>query len=214
MEFINIDDLSGVLADHTEAEQLITAVGGIKFDEGSRRFANKRDKYITALYKFSKSLESYENKSFEDFISDSDAAKTDVHTIKGTAGNLSIYSVHYAARDFETTLKEGAPDAALFAEYMKTVVTVRDHLLSVLRKGGAVAVTEKAAGYAEAVALLRELKEALLLSEATKCDEIANKLKSTDFEGIKKSSLEVIFGCVEDYDYDLAIDLIDNMVER
>ncbi|MDR0958584.1 MAG: hypothetical protein LBM16_05175 [Clostridiales bacterium] len=209
MNFINIDDLSSVNNDPAGAERLLSAVGDIKFSEGARRFANKRDKYVAALYKFASSLSVPE---FSTAQTNPESLRIAIHTIKGTAGNLAVYSIHYAAKDFEDSIKENAPDKALHDKLCFACDEFKNYILSVIKKAPAEALDK--APKSEAIELLTQLEQYLLMSEAAKCEEITAVIKKTDFDGIRASSLEIICDCVDDYDYDLALDLIRNIIKK
>ena len=63
--------------------------------------------------------------SFDDAIKDIETTKTFVHKIKGTAGNLDLLEVHQCALQFETSMRNGAPDKSLYETFVNTCNNLR-----------------------------------------------------------------------------------------
>lgn len=77
------------------------------------KFKGKEAFYEKMLRLFVKSLP----ESWPDFnaaVEDMENMKVQVHTIKGTAGNLDVMEVYQCALQFETSLRNGEPDRFLY----------------------------------------------------------------------------------------------------
>jgi HPt (histidine-containing phosphotransfer) domain-containing protein len=55
---------------------------------------------------------------FDSAVEDIENMKVQVHTIKGTAGNLDVMEVHQCALQFETSMRNGEPDKFLYRMFV------------------------------------------------------------------------------------------------
>jgi len=78
------------------------------------KFKGKEAFYEKMLRIFVKDPLPQEWPSFDQAVADAENTKKIVHTIKGTAGNLDITDVYQSALQFETSLRNGTPDKALY----------------------------------------------------------------------------------------------------
>ncbi|MCL2219026.1 MAG: Hpt domain-containing protein [Chitinispirillia bacterium] len=81
------------------------------------KFKGKEAFYEKMLRLFASSLpESWP--SFDAAAADLENIKVQVHTIKGTAGNLDVTEVHQCALQFEASVRNGQPDKFLYAMFV------------------------------------------------------------------------------------------------
>ncbi|MDR0330942.1 MAG: Hpt domain-containing protein [Chitinispirillales bacterium] len=81
--------------------------------ETPARFKGKEAFYEKMLRKFVDMLPA-QWANFDDAVADMENTKVSVHTIKGTAGNLDATEVYQCALQFETSLRNNAPDKYLY----------------------------------------------------------------------------------------------------
>jgi len=66
--------------------------------------------------------------SFDAAVEDIENIKVQVHTIKGTAGNLDVMEVHQCALQFETSVRNGQPDKFLYAMFVDACADLKKSL--------------------------------------------------------------------------------------
>ena len=108
---------------------------GVEYDKGLERFMGNTELYHKFLRKF---LSDGSYVEFEQALAAGDmaAAEKSVHTLKGTAGNLSLMTLFQAADDAVQAIragKQGGPELQLLAksveeEYSTSCTAIRDAL--------------------------------------------------------------------------------------
>ncbi len=184
----------------------------VNFFEGVARFGGNKEKYISTLLKFAKGLNENPLMPFEKAILEEnfDTTKRLVHTLKGSAGNLSISTIYKSALEFEKTLIENNPDKELYLELINACKTANQKITSKLEIKSSEDVKE-VGSFEERVALLEELSINLTKFDAQVCDSIVEKLKQKQWEGIDSQLLEKLYLMVEDYEYEDAMELIEKL---
>ena len=90
----------------------------VDFTDGVKRVMNNKKLYTKLLAKF-RSENKLDGLEAAIAAGDLEKARTEAHTIKGVAANLSLSELYKQSLALETRIKEGAADPALF-ETVKT----------------------------------------------------------------------------------------------
>ncbi|MDR1856828.1 MAG: Hpt domain-containing protein [Desulfovibrio sp.] len=95
--------------------------------EALARVMNKRDLYVRLLGKFIAS-ETGRAETVAGLLSggDTEGARTQIHTVKGSAANLGAKALAEAALQLETAIRDGGDTASPMADFSSTLTRTLD----------------------------------------------------------------------------------------
>lgn len=187
-------------------------IRGVNFNEGLARFRGKTDRYCIALQKFALSLVD-DVIPFDEAVSPENIAETknNIHTLKGVAGNLAVYEIYKISSEFEVTLKAGEPSRELYKALYETCADAKAQILAHIKTDDTQAGA-KIGNTAECATLLNELRSYAETYDASACDQVIKKLRACAWEKVDPTCLNKILSLAGDYEFDDAIELIDEMI--
>lgn len=104
---------------------------GVDVDDGLKRVMGKESLYTRLLGSFVKVIR--DNAVSPDFdASDSKAMIEKTHTIKGTAGNLSLTPIYESYTEILGLLRTGKPEEA--RELLQKVIPVQEEIIACIEK--------------------------------------------------------------------------------
>ena len=173
----------------------------VDIDAGIKRFAGKRERYMSSLLKFADSLLSDRSEK------ESRDQLHEVHSIKGVAGNLGIISLYDAAVKFERLLKSGqAPEKERGRFYDICAATGKAILEQFDNRGNIVEVQLAKGADIEYSVLKSMLARALTEGDISTAEEVVAELRLKNWPG--HMNIDQICKLVESYEFDEALKLL------
>ncbi|MGL1901632.1 MAG: response regulator [Fibrobacterales bacterium] len=221
LQFVDSDEISegdrlkggqqSTLSKNTDATAL--EVTGINTVDGINRVAGNRKLYTALLKKFMDNNQRFMNDIIHPIeAGDFEAAARIAHSLKGVAGNIGAERIFDRVRRLEVFLKEPSPDRAIIESHLGTIgrelKTIFESISENLDSMG-VSNTDKPNDIDPKVLLARlkvELEEYSVNSDAT-----FKTLKPWLAAQIKTEDMLALQTAIDEYVYDTAIDLLENI---
>jgi len=189
-------------------------IPGVDVKTGVARFAGKQDLFVRMLKSFVGSLP----EAFASFaalnLSDAEChakAQAEAHTMKGTAGNMSVTGLYQAAMAYEHTIKENTTTEADYLAYQAAILEARSTILpflSAMSSAPAAAAVSSSGTKEELAAIFKELLAALEIYQASTCDKCVEKIKAKSWAGVDRAALDAIYSDISDFEYENAAEKI------
>ncbi len=179
-------------------------IDGVNTSEGVARFAGKADRYKKALLRFAKEYVTPVIPPTPDEL------KLYVHTIKGVSANLGIKALSELAASIE---KEGLVSDSL-TSFKVSLVAVCEGIIAVLDSDETAARTfiKTESGTKEDFQkTLEKLRTALEESNPTESETLLSKLWKTEWDNVKELDLKPLLTALDNYDFSLALNLLNLM---
>lgn len=205
--FIIEDSKSG---DCTSVNELSTHIPGVNITEGIIQFGGKSDTYYRSILSFASDL-NLEFLNYDDFVCSENFKENAkfLHTVKGVSGNLSIEEIFRSTILLERNFLNGILDRNCFQEWVETCTQVKQAILAFCSKNLENNKNNKRDGSPKELnAYLIVLHEALVRYSVSACDEILEVLRGTSWGDVQDEFLEYLYKAIEDYEFDLAINLL------
>lgn len=185
-----------------------TNIPGVNVFEGIVRFGGKHETYYRSILSFAADL-NLKNISYEEFISPENFTENAkfLHTIKGVSGNLSIEEIFRNTLAIERNFLNGTLEKTSFYEWIEICTQVKNTILVFCSKIQD-NKNSRIGSLHELNIYLVDLHKALENYSVTACDEILDDIRSVTWGDEPNEFLEYLYKAIDDYEFDLAINLL------
>ncbi|MDR2547574.1 MAG: hypothetical protein LBC96_08775 [Lachnospiraceae bacterium] len=201
------------MSDSTTRQQDALIELGVDVDEATVRFAGKYELYRKSLKKFVAGFVESEMTSIEEAQEmDIEEFRRYLHSMKGVTGNLSITKAYQLFAETEQSAKTGIVDYDKYAQLLDYWPATAKSIFELLTQDEdeqAAMVNLPRGEEAECRQLLAELRGKLLLGKALECERIIKSLSEKEWDNIDKALLKRICQTVDNYEFDMAVEMID-----
>ena len=189
---------AGSLKREVEDDITIPIFETLDTDKALVHLANSKKLYIKLLNDFKKD---YKNLNLDNL--DEASFKLKIHTLKGLAGSIGATSLYSVTKELDDT-----QNRELLVKFYKELNLVIDELEKKLIQNNS-SKDEKKEDITQEKRdeLFSQLKEALALMEAEKCNRLIKELNKYNLFNEDKENFIKIIALIEEYDFDGALEL-------
>lgn len=185
---------------------------GIDVNDGIRRFAGKSDLYLKSLLKFFNGIS---EKGLIGLAAakamDAEEFRRYIHGLKGVSGNLSLIQLNKISIEIEQSVKNGDTDFDKYQTFVDLMLYNTAKVREILASNEDPPPVSGQGSKDECLELLKKLNKYLLLGMAKECEKHAFMLREKQWDKINLKALKTICEAVDNYDYTLAMEMIENV---
>ncbi len=184
---------------------------GIEVVSGINRFGNKMEQYKNSLIKFSnRMIKEIDEKVYVFKDTEEKELASYIHALKGVTGNLSMKEIHQKLINFEKNLREQIIN---YDEYNFIIKNIKELCISILNIFNNEDNSKELGDRNELEVYFESLKKYLNLAHAKEVDKYVDLIKSKSWKTYNEIINKILHE-IDSYDYDSAIIIIDQFLQK